>query len=118
MLVIFFLVGIIKTCGSFAEIKRPEAIIKLFIRFVLAKTIITYGLELMLAIFNIVQGIVETVMETAGLGEVIQTTLPQEMITAIESCRIFRKYSSLGSYFDRRTFNNHIVFYYDFNSLW
>lgn len=50
---------------------------------------ITYGLELMLAIFKIVQGVVQTIMQTAGLGSATQTTLPQEMITAIESCRFF-----------------------------
>lgn len=89
LLVVFFLVGIIKTCGSFAEVKKPEQVFKLFIRFVLSKTVITYGLELMLAIFSIVQGVVQTIMTTAGLGNATQTTLPQEMITAIESCRFF-----------------------------
>lgn len=89
LLVVFFLVGIIKTCGSFAEVKKPEQVFKLFIRFVLSKTVITYGLELMLAIFSIVQGVVQTIMTTAGLGNATQTTLPQEMITAIESCRLF-----------------------------
>lgn len=63
--------------------------IKLLIRFVLAKTIITYGLDLMLAIFSVIQGVVETIMETSGLGITTQTTLPTEMITAIESCGFF-----------------------------
>ena len=51
--------------------------------------LITYGLELMLSIFKIIQGIAQTIMDTAGLGEATQTTLPQEMIAAIESCRLF-----------------------------
>lgn len=62
---------------------------KLFIRFVLTKTVITYGLELMLAVFKITQGLVQTIMQTAGLGGATQTVLPQEMINAIESCRLF-----------------------------
>ena len=37
LLVLFFVVGVMKTCGSFAEVKRPEQALKLFIRFVLAK---------------------------------------------------------------------------------
>ncbi len=61
----------------------------MFIRFVLAKTVITYGLDLMLAIFSIIQGVVETIMETSGLGVTTQTILPTEMITAIESCGFF-----------------------------
>lgn len=35
---------------------------KLFIRFALAKGVVTYGLELMMALFNIVQGVVSTIM--------------------------------------------------------
>lgn len=89
LLVVFFLVGVVKTCSSFAEVKKPEQVLKLFVRFALAKAVITYGLELMLAIFKIVQGVVQTIMQTAGLGNATQTTLPQEMITAIESCGFF-----------------------------
>lgn len=89
LLVVFFLVGIVKTCGSFAEVKKPEQVLKLFVRFALAKAVITYGLELMLAIFKIIQGVVQTIMTTAGLENATQTTLPQEMITAIESCGFF-----------------------------
>ncbi len=81
--------GIVKTCGSFAEVKKPEQVLKLFVRFALSKAVITHGLELMLAIFKIVQGVIQTIMQTAGLGTVIQTTLPQEMITAIEGCGFF-----------------------------
>ena len=89
LLVIFFAVGIGKTCGSFAEMKKPEQVLKLFIRFVLAKAVITYGLELMSAVFKITQGVVSTIMQTAGLGGNAQAVLPQEMITAIESCGFF-----------------------------
>lgn len=89
LLVLFFVVGVMKTCGSFAEVKKPEHAFKLFIRFALAKGLITYGLELMMAIFKIVQGIASTAMNAAGFGQAIQTTLPQEIITAVESCGFF-----------------------------
>ena len=56
LLVLFFAVGVMKTCGSFVEVKKPEHALKLFIRFALAKGAVTYGLELMLAVFSIVQG--------------------------------------------------------------
>lgn len=85
LLVLFFVVGVVKTCGSFAELKKPELAIKLFIRFVLAKAVITYGLDLMLSLFNIVQGIVRTIMRTSGLGQTQQTFLPESIITAINS---------------------------------
>ena len=53
LLVLFFVVGVVKTCGSFSEIKKPEHALKLFIRFVLAKSVITYGLDLMLSLIHI-----------------------------------------------------------------
>ena len=49
---------VMRTCGNFAEVKRPEQALKLFIRFALAKGAVTYGLELMMALFKIVQGII------------------------------------------------------------
>ena len=52
LLVLFFVVGVVKTCGSFAEVKKPEHALKLFIRFALAKGVITYGMELMLALLS------------------------------------------------------------------
>lgn len=84
LLVLFFVVGVIKTCGSFADVKRPEVALKMFIRFVLAKASIDYGLELMMALFKIVQGIVAKIMATSGLASVSQTVLPDSIITAIE----------------------------------
>ena len=51
--------------------------------------VITYGLELMLSIFKIIQGVVQTIMNTAGLGSATQTTLPTEMVSAIENCGFF-----------------------------
>ena len=56
LLVLFFVIGMVKTCGSFTDVKKPEHALKLFVRFALAKGVITYGMELMLALFNIVQG--------------------------------------------------------------
>ena len=89
LLVIFFLVGVAKTCGSFAEVKKPEQVFKLFIRFALAKAVITYGLDLMMAIFKIIQGVIQTIMQTAGVSGATASVLPQEMITAIEKCGFF-----------------------------
>ena len=86
LLVLFFVSGVIKTCGSFHEVKRPEQVLKLFIRFALAKAVVTYGMDLMLAVFTISQGIIRTIMSSAGLGGIADSTLPSSMITAIESC--------------------------------
>ncbi len=86
LLVLFFVIGVVKTCGSFAEIKRPEHALKLFIRFALAKGVVTYGLELMMALFNIAQGIISTIMNSAGFGTTTESVLPDTIVRAIEDC--------------------------------
>ena len=89
LLVLLFLIGVMRTCGSLAETKRPETALKLFIRFALAKGVVTYGLELMMAFFSIVQGVISTIMTSAGFGTLQETVLPTEIITAVEDCGFF-----------------------------
>ena len=89
LLVLFFVVGVMKTCGSFAELKRPEHALKVFIRFALAKAAVTYGLELMIALFNIVQGLISAIMNATGFGAAQETVLPAEIVTAVEHCGFF-----------------------------
>ena len=89
LLVLFFVVGVVKTCGSFVEVKKPEHALKLFVRFAIAKGVISHGLELMMALFNIVQGVISTIMRTAGFGTAQQTVLPNEIVEAVEDCGFF-----------------------------
>lgn len=89
LLVLFFLVGMVKTCGSFDEVKRPEQVFKLFIRFVLAKIIVTYGMTLMLDVFKVTQGLTAKIISTANITFNSQSTLPSSIISAIESCGFF-----------------------------
>ncbi len=84
LLVLFFVVGVMKTCGNFAEMKRPEIALKMFIRFILAKAGVDYGLELMMALFDIVQGVVVKIMATSGLARIDEMVLPESIVTAIE----------------------------------
>ena len=89
LLVLFFVVGVVKTCGSFTEVKKPEHALKLFIRFAIAKGVVTYGLELMIALFDIAQGVIRTIMTASGLGGTNELLLPDELVTAIEDCGFF-----------------------------
>ena len=89
LLVLFFVAGVMRTAGNLSEIKRPEQALKLFIRFALAKGAVTYGLELMMALLKIVQGIISTIMDAAGFGMSQQTALPQEIVAAVEDCGFF-----------------------------
>lgn len=86
LLVLFFVMGVVRTCASVAEMKRPEQAVKLFIRFALAKAAVTYGMDLMLAVMEIGQGMVSQVLKAAGVSAGSGVTLPQSIITAIEDC--------------------------------
>ncbi len=81
--------GVVKTGGSLADVKRPEHALKLFIRFAIAKGVVTYGLELMLALFSIGQGVVSTILHASGVSAADKAVLPDEMVRAIEDCGFF-----------------------------
>lgn len=89
LVVLFFVVGMMKTCSSFADLKRPEVAVKVFVRFAIAKAAVTHGLELMNALFSIAQGLVSTIISAAGLGSAQEAILPTEIITAVEDCGFF-----------------------------
>ena len=85
LLVLFFVWGLIRTCTSWHDVKRPEQAFKLFLRFIIARGMVMYGMELMTKIFEIVQGIIQAITETAGLGVSSETVLPQEIIDAVSN---------------------------------
>lgn len=89
LLVLFFVVGMVKTCGSFADVKKPEHALKLFVRFILAKAVITQGMELMLTIFTIIQGVINTIITSSGITNPNNLALPDDIVSAIEDCGFF-----------------------------
>ena len=44
LLVLFFLWGLIRTCTNWQDIKRPEHAFKLFLRFIIARGLVMYGM--------------------------------------------------------------------------
>lgn len=84
LLVLFFVAGVVKTCGSLSELRKPEHVLRLFVRFALAKAAVDYGLELMLALFGIAQGIVRTAVSASRFAQSSETTLPAEIAEKIE----------------------------------
>lgn len=85
LLVLFFAAGLIKTCGSFTDMKKPEHVVKAFIRFALAQGAVMSGMELLTAIFSIVQGIVTNIMSHSGMAGGTVTELPSEIVDKIEA---------------------------------
>ena len=86
LVVLFFVIGVVKTCTNLNEIKRPEQALKLFIRFAIARGLVVYGMELMCSVFEIVQGITSNVMKAVGVGTATGTTLPEEIVEAVQNC--------------------------------
>ena len=85
LLVLFFLWGMIRTCTSWQDVKRPEQAFKLFLRFIIARGLVMYGMDLMTGIFDIVQGIISSVTRTVGIGSADTTVIPQEIIDAVNN---------------------------------
>ena len=85
LLVLFFVWGLIRTCTSWQDVKRSEQAFKLFLRFIIARTLVLYGMELMTKIFEIVQGIIQSITETVGLGVSNETVIPQEIVDAVSN---------------------------------
>lgn len=89
LLVLFFVVGVARTTTNFSEIKRPEQALKLFLRFAIAKAVVTYSMDLMQAIFRIVQGVMAQVSTSVGSIVTGDVTLPDQIIMKIEACGFF-----------------------------
>ena len=89
LLVLFFVYGIARTCTSFQEIKKPEHALRYFIRFALAKGLITYGMDLMLSLLEIAQGVITTIMSSSGLDQSTDFALPEDIIEAIDKVSFF-----------------------------
>ena len=82
LLVLFFALSICRSTINFRDLRRPEQGLRFFIRFVLAKTAVTYGIDLMTAIFNICTGIVSVIAEKMGMAAA-DMALPEELETAV-----------------------------------
>ena len=88
LLVLFFVVGIIKTCTSWQDVKRPEQVFKLFLRFAIARGLVVYGMEIMTSCFEIVQGIVQRITNIASFGGGT-ASVPPEIVQAVENVGFF-----------------------------
>lgn len=85
LLILFFAISLFKNTANFHELKRPETAVGYLLRFVAAKAAVGYGMEIMLKIFEICNGIV--IQASAGIGGTAQMmiALPDEIKTQIEN---------------------------------
>ena len=83
LLILFFAISIFRSTANFQDFRRPEHALRYFIRFVAAKTAVTYGMDIMTTLFTICAGIVSTVAGSLGSLTGAAVTLPEEIKTAI-----------------------------------
>ena len=83
LLVLFFAIGIFRSASSFRDFQRPEHLLRHFIYFVLAKLGITYGMDLLVDVFDVCSGIVATAAGSIGGLTGTSVALPQEIADAI-----------------------------------
>lgn len=84
LLVLFTAISIFGGTMNLRELRRPEAALRYFIRFVAAKAAITYCMDLMLLLFEICSGVLATVARQMS-GTASALSLPQELVSDIEN---------------------------------
>ena len=88
LLVLFFTIGVIKTCGSFAELKRPVTAVKVFIRFAISKFLIDNCLKLMVNFVTIVQSIIAKITASSPIGTALEFSIPSTVQSKFEGIGI------------------------------
>lgn len=83
LLVVFTFMGVIRSTVSLTELRRPEAAVRVMVRFIFAKSLITYGAGFMLYIFNIIQAAVSEIRRYAGGFQA--ASVPDEIAKALEA---------------------------------
>ena len=88
LLVLFFTIGVIKTCGSFAELKKPETAVKAFVRFAIAKALIDNCLKLMVNFVTIVQSVIAKVASASSIGTALEYSVPSKVKSTFDGIGI------------------------------
>ena len=88
LLVLFFTIGVIKTCGSFAELKKPETAVRVFIRFCVAKWLIDNCLSILVNFVTIIQSIISDVTSTSSIGTALEFAIPSDVQSTFEGIGI------------------------------
>lgn len=88
LVVLFFVVGIVKSFTNWQDIKRPEQALKLFLRFCIARGLVVYGMEMMTSCFEIVQGIIQRITSISGFSGG-NAAVPHEIINKVNELGFF-----------------------------
>ena len=93
LVVLFFAISLCKNTMNFHELKRPEAAIHYFLRFVAAKALVGYGMDIMLNVFSICNGIVTDMADSMGGISEAMVSLPAD---GYRKCGISRQHTAMA----------------------
>lgn len=68
LLMILTLWNVVKTTGSYADLKRPEVLVKLLVRFILAKYLIAAAWGLVNGIFMVSGALIKAIFDMSGIS--------------------------------------------------
>jgi len=89
--VLFFVYGMIKSMADFEELKRPSQALRFFLRFAISKVIVTYSLQIMMKIFEIVNlAVIKTLASNIGNSGYL-ASVPTEIVTAVSKTNVLEQ---------------------------
>lgn len=86
LVMLYFAIGFFESAVNFRDFRRPEYLLKHFIRFAFAKGLVQHSLAVMLWIFNLVKGIILNVANIA----MQQPDIPQGVESALDELGFFK----------------------------
>ena len=85
---IFFMFGMIKASATYIEMKRPEAIGKAIVRFCISWAVIVFGMQLLMWIWTVCQGLINRILVTSGFQNT-DLTIPAELKNQLDHAGFF-----------------------------
>ena len=89
LLILFFAMSVFGGTMSFKDFKSWQTALRYFLRFVVAKAAVTYGMDILTAIFSIAGGTVNRMADSLGSMSSAMVTLPDTIDTAVRNVGFF-----------------------------
>ena len=89
LLILFFAMSVFGGTMNFKDLKNWQTALRYFLRFVAAKAAVTYGMDVLTAIFSIAGGTVSRIADSLGSVSAAMVTLPGTIDTAVRSVGFF-----------------------------
>ena len=80
--------GMIKASATYIEMKRPEAIGKAIVRFCISWAVIVFGMQLLMWIWTVCQGLINRILVTSGFQNT-DLTIPAELKNQLDHAGFF-----------------------------